>query len=86
MAFQKEPPHTHGTGAGSAVVLVNLGTPDEPTRSAVRRYLKEFLLDPRVVEIPRALWWCILNLIILPFRSGQWRKNTRRSGPTKARR
>jgi ferrochelatase len=55
----------------SAVVLVNLGTPDAPTRSAVRRYLKEFLSDPRVVEIPRAIWWCILNLIILPFRSGK---------------
>ncbi|MBY0242199.1 MAG: ferrochelatase [Burkholderiaceae bacterium] len=71
MAFQKEPPHTHGTGASSAVVLVNLGTPDAPTRSAVRRYLKQFLSDPRVVEIPRAIWWCILNLIILPFRSGK---------------
>jgi protoporphyrin/coproporphyrin ferrochelatase len=71
MAFQKEPPHTHGTGSTSAVVLVNLGTPDQPTRSAVRRYLKQFLSDPRVVEIPRAIWWCILHLIILPFRSGQ---------------
>ncbi|MBJ7314029.1 ferrochelatase [Rugamonas sp. CCM 8940] len=71
MSFQKEPPYTHGNVSRSAVVLVNLGTPDAPTRSAVRRYLKEFLSDPRVVEIPRAVWWCILNLIILPFRSGQ---------------
>jgi ferrochelatase len=71
MAFQKEPPYTHGTPSSSAVVLVNLGTPDAPTRSAVRRYLKQFLSDPRVVEIPRAIWWCILNGIILPFRSGQ---------------
>ena len=71
MSFQKEPPYTHGTVSRSAIVLVNLGTPDAPTRSAVRRYLKEFLSDPRVVEIPRAVWWCILNLIILPFRSGQ---------------
>jgi ferrochelatase len=39
--------------------------------AAVRRYLKQFLSDPRVVEIPRAVWWFILNLIILPFRSGQ---------------
>jgi len=52
-------------------VLVNLGTPDAPTTAAVRRYLKEFLSDPRVVEIPRLLWWCILHLIILPFRSSK---------------
>jgi ferrochelatase len=52
-------------------VLVNLGTPDAPTRSAVRRYLKEFLSDPRVVEIPRLVWWFILHLVILPFRSGK---------------
>lgn len=71
MAFRKEPPFTHGTVAKSAVVLVNLGTPDAPTRSAVRRYLKEFLSDPRVVEIPRRIWWFILNLFILPLRSGQ---------------
>jgi ferrochelatase len=71
MPFRQEPPHTHGTVPTSAVVLVNLGTPDAPTRQAVRRYLKEFLSDPRVVEIPRLVWWCILNLIILPFRSGQ---------------
>ncbi|MGZ8289588.1 MAG: ferrochelatase [Telluria sp.] len=71
MPFRKEPPYVHGTVAPSAVVLVNLGTPDAPTRKAVRRYLKEFLLDPRVVEIPRLVWWFIMNLIILPFRSGK---------------
>jgi ferrochelatase len=71
MPFRKEPPFTHGTVLTSAVVLVNLGTPDAPTRKAVKRYLKEFLSDPRVVEIPRLVWWFILNLIILPFRSGK---------------
>jgi len=55
MTFLKEPPHKHGTVGRSAIVLVNLGTPDAPTRSAVRRYLKEFLSDPRVVEIPRVV-------------------------------
>jgi ferrochelatase len=70
MAFAKEPPFTHGSTGPAAVVLVNLGTPEEATRSAVRRYLKEFLSDPRVVEIPRLLWWCILQGVILPFRSG----------------
>ena len=71
MSFRKEPPYTHGTLPKTAIVLVNLGTPDAPTTSAVRRYLKEFLSDPRVVEIPRAIWWLILNLIILPFRSSK---------------
>lgn len=51
-----------------AVLLANLGTPDEPTTPAVRRYLREFLSDPRVIEIPKALWAIILNLFILPFR------------------
>lgn len=50
------------------VLLVNLGTPDAPTTSAVRRYLKEFLSDRRVVEIPRLVWWLILNGIILNTR------------------
>ncbi|MDN4054057.1 ferrochelatase [Massilia sp. YIM B02763] len=70
MAYRKEPPHQHGTVSRSAIVLVNLGTPDAPTRPAVRRYLRQFLSDPRVVEIPRAVWSLILNLAILPFRSG----------------
>ena len=50
------------------VLLVNLGTPDAPTTSAVRRYLKEFLSDRRVVEIPRLVWWLILNGIVLNTR------------------
>ena len=52
----------------TGVMLVNLGTPDDPSPRAVRRYLREFLWDPRVVEIPRPLWWLILNLLILPLR------------------
>ncbi len=71
MSFRKEPPFQHGRLARTAVVLVNLGTPDQPTASALRRYLKQFLSDPRVVEIPRPIWWLILHGIILPFRSGQ---------------
>lgn len=50
------------------VLVTNLGTPDEPKPKALRRYLKEFLSDPRVVETPRWLWWCILNLVILVIR------------------
>jgi ferrochelatase len=51
--------------------LCNLGTPDAPTAAAVRRYLREFLSDPRVVEIPRAIWLPLLHGIILPLRSGK---------------
>ncbi len=50
------------------VLLVNLGTPDAPDAPSVRRYLKQFLGDPRVVETPRWLWWIILNLVILQIR------------------
>ncbi|KRB83949.1 ferrochelatase [Noviherbaspirillum sp. Root189] len=71
MRPNKEPPYKHGTIARSAIVLVNLGTPDAPTTPAVRRYLRQFLSDPRVVEIPKAAWWFILNGIILPFRSSK---------------
>ena len=53
----------------TAILLLNLGTPDAPTPPAVRRYLREFLSDPRIVELPRALWWPILNGFILPFRA-----------------
>ena len=51
-----------------AILLVNLGTPDDPTPQALRRYLKQFLWDPRVVDIPRVIWWPILNFIILNTR------------------
>jgi ferrochelatase len=71
MRYSAEPPFTHGTQAKTGILLVNLGTPDEPTKSSVRRYLKEFLSDPRIVEIPRAIWWLILNFIILNVRPGK---------------
>ena len=53
------------------VLLCNLGTPDAPTPSAVRRYLAEFLWDPRVVEIPRPLWWLILHGVVLRTRPSE---------------
>ena len=68
MTYQTEPSHIHGTPVKTGILLVNLGTPDAPTPSSVRAYLKEFLGDPRVVEIPRAIWWLILNGIILNTR------------------
>lgn len=51
------------------VILVNLGTPEAPTVPAIRTYLAEFLSDPRVVELPKYLWWLVLNFFILPFRA-----------------
>jgi protoporphyrin/coproporphyrin ferrochelatase len=69
--FAPEPPFTHGQAAVTGVLYCNLGTPDEPTAAAVRRYLAEFLSDPRVVEIPRAAWLPLLHGVILPLRSGK---------------
>lgn len=60
MSFEQKPKVT--------VILANLGTPDEATVPAVRRFLKQFLSDSRVIEIPKFIWWIILNLFVLPFR------------------
>jgi ferrochelatase len=60
-------PHSHDT----AILLCNLGTPEAPTTPAVRRYLSQFLQDPRVVEIPRFVWWPLLQAVILRVRPGQ---------------
>ena len=64
----KEPSFSHGDQPRVGILLANLGTPDAPTALALRRYLKQFLSDRRVIEIPRALWWLILNGIILNLR------------------
>lgn len=64
-------PHAHGRAPVTGVLLCNLGTPDAATAPAVRRYLAEFLSDPRVVEIPRAVWLPLLHGVILPLRSGK---------------
>jgi ferrochelatase len=66
--YKTEPPYTHGAQAKVGILLANLGTPDAPNASALRGYLKQFLSDRRVVEIPRAIWWLILNVVILNIR------------------
>ena len=72
--FSKEPAldsatrHAPGQVQKTAVLYCNLGTPDAPTTAAVRRFLGEFLSDQRVVEIPKPIWWLILNGIILRVR------------------
>lgn len=60
--------YQHGSRNRTGVLLVNLGTPDAPTAQALRPYLKEFLSNPRVIEVPRVIWWPILHGFILPFR------------------
>ena len=68
MRYQTEPSYSHGTAEKTAILLINLGTPEAPTVKAVKPYLREFLSDPRVVEIPKPIWWLILNGIILNTR------------------
>lgn len=63
-----EPEYQHGSTEGLGVLLVNLGTPDAATPAAVRRFLAEFLGDPRVVEAPRWIWWLVLHGVILRLR------------------
>lgn len=74
MADEKQPndrklAYSHQSSITTGILLTNLGTPDAPTSSALRRYLAEFLWDPRIVDgLPRAVWWLILHGIILRIR------------------
>jgi protoporphyrin/coproporphyrin ferrochelatase len=68
MRYKSEPSYTHGSVEKTAILLINLGTPEAPTAQTVKPYLREFLSDPRVVEIPKPVWWLILNGIILNTR------------------
>jgi ferrochelatase len=68
MKYQGSPTFTHSQNDKVGVLVTNLGTPDAPKKAELKRYLKEFLSDPRVVEVPRLLWWMILNLVILNIR------------------
>ena len=67
-SYETTPQFEHGQATSTGVLVVNLGTPVAPTAGAVRQFLRQFLSDPRVVEYPRALWWLILNLVILVIR------------------
>ena len=68
MSSQAPSPHHHGQAPKVGLLLCNLGTPEAPTATATRRYLAQFLMDPRVVEIPQWLWQPILRGIILNTR------------------
>jgi len=60
--------YLHGPQERIGILLVNLGSPEQPTTPSVRKYLAEFLWDPRVIEFPRLLWWLVLHGIILRIR------------------
>lgn len=66
--YESTPAFKHGLEETTGILLVNLGTPTAPTSSAVRRFLRQFLSDPRVIEYPRWLWWPILYGVILLIR------------------
>lgn len=68
MMNKKPVNYSHNSVPITGVLITNLGTPDAPTPAALKKYLGEFLWDPRVVEIPRPVWWLILNGIILNTR------------------
>ncbi len=66
--YQGEPDYQHGNAESTGVLLVNLGTPEAPDPPSLRRYLQEFLWDPRVIEVPRPTWWLLLHGVILRTR------------------
>ena len=78
MHYHGLPATRHAQTDCVGVLVVNLGTPSAPTAPAVRRYLRQFLMDPRVIELPRVLWWCLLNFIILPIRGFRSAANYRK--------
>ena len=68
MKYLGKSDYNHASTEKLGVLITNLGTPEAATPSALRKYLAEFLWDPRVVEFPRPLWWLVLNLVILRIR------------------
>jgi protoporphyrin/coproporphyrin ferrochelatase len=68
MKYYGRPDFQHTEIPAVGVLLANLGTPDAADAPSLRSYLREFLLDPRVIEMPRLLWWTILHLAVLPTR------------------
>ena len=68
MKYKGNSDYKHDTPACTGVLITNLGTPDAPTPAAVRKYLGEFLSDPRVIETPKIIWWFVLHCIILRIR------------------
>ena len=68
MKYRSQENFSHAQADKIGVLISNLGTPEAPTKQALKPYLKQFLSDPRVVEVPKLIWWFILNGIILNIR------------------
>lgn len=69
--YTGNPEYQHDTQSCIGILVTNLGTPDAPTATALRKYLAEFLSDTRVIEVPRLIWWFVLHGFILRFRPGR---------------
>ena len=78
-----QPQFKHGESVKTGILLCNLGTPTKPNKKSVKKYLKQFLSDQRVVEIPKILWWPILNIIILNTRPKNLHMHTPKYGQKK---
>lgn len=68
MKYKGNSDYKHDSAPCTGVLITNLGTPDAPTPAALRKYLAEFLSDPRVIEVPKLIWWFILHGVILRIR------------------
>ncbi|MBU2892647.1 ferrochelatase [Colwellia sp. D2M02] len=68
MKYEGNPNFSHKQHDKIGVLITNLGTPDAPKKAQLKKYLREFLSDPRVVEVPRFIWWLVLNFVILNIR------------------
>jgi protoporphyrin/coproporphyrin ferrochelatase len=68
MKYKGNSEFKHDSESCTGVLITNLGTPDAPTPEALRKYLAQFLSDPRVIEVPKYIWWFVLHCIILRTR------------------
>ena len=85
MAYYKtEPPYQHGDQAKVGILLANLGTPDAPDAKSLKRYLGQFLMDRRIVEIPRFIWCWICTALFWLYAPKNQQKNTLWCGLAKA--
>jgi len=78
MKYLGKPDYQHGSGEKLGILMANLGTPDAPDTKSVRRYLNQFLSDPRIIELPRLVWLAILHGVILRVRPALESHNVRR--------
>ena len=76
MVIKKTSSHPKVNFGKNAVLLINLGTPSSTSKKDIKKYLKEFLSDSRIIEVNKFLWWFILNIIILNVRPAKTASET----------